>query len=401
MVWSLIGLWRWGSERLSSSHVTLNNASKATAVPDKSAAAICVPAHNEEIVLEKTLLSLIALTEPRHIYVVSDGSIDRTASLARQYDCQVLEIAAAQGKATALTELIRHFSLFDRYDYLMIADADTTFEPHFLDNALRLLAADPRLAAVFGYCYTSADAAASSGASFFRAFRIRLWGMLQPLLTYGQAWSKTNVYPVIPGFANVYRSSVLRQLVINVPGSVIEDFNLAFQIHKRQLGTISVHPSLIAFTQDPSNLTDYWRQVWRWNLGLFQAVRRWGVWPSLFWVSLAVYIAEYVLIALGGLLIPAMSVFFFLVALPGGVSWQDPALRAFLVLGMGILVLSFIVDYAITLLIALVFQDKKLPLFGLGFFFLHYVNSLIFLAAIPAAFLVSSDGRWLSPQRWK
>ena len=389
LFWGLVGAWRrWHDAPIPS--LTRTQRTKATA-------AICLAAHNEAETLEQTLASLKRLAPANRIFVISDGSTDTTAELAARAGCSVLELAHGRGKAAALEAGIKHFNLLNRFRYLMIADADTIFESHFLDRAISLHETDPSLAVVFAY-----ERPLNSGArslSFWEAYRTRLWIMLQTLITYGQAWGHTNVYPVVPGYANVYRTSVLRQLTIAVPGTIIEDFNLAFQIHKKRLGSIIVHPSLQAFTQNPATLTDYWLQVLRWNIGFFQAIKQWGFWPSRFWAALLPFIFENIIIAIIGHLIPTIATLAVLVSLPGGPTWQTPAVQRFLPVAVAGLLGFVITDYAVTLVIALRLRSKQLAWYGLGFLFVHYINCIIFMYAIPKGLLTTSDGRWTSPVR--
>ncbi|MCX6796193.1 MAG: glycosyltransferase, partial [Candidatus Falkowbacteria bacterium] len=81
----------------------------------KTEVAIIVPAHNEELVVAKTINSLLRLVSPSNIFIISDGSVDKTAAIVRNYNVQVLELSPAHGKAGALEAGIRYFSLDQRF----------------------------------------------------------------------------------------------------------------------------------------------------------------------------------------------------------------------------------------------------------------------------------------------
>src|SRR5690606_35257738 len=54
--------------------------------------AVLVAAHNEELVIASTIESALASGVPsHHVFVVSDGSSDRTAAIARGHGARVLE----------------------------------------------------------------------------------------------------------------------------------------------------------------------------------------------------------------------------------------------------------------------------------------------------------------------
>ncbi|MBI4553695.1 MAG: glycosyltransferase [Candidatus Latescibacteria bacterium] len=100
--------------------------------------AVVVPAHNEELVIEKTLRSLFAVEYPREsfdVIVVADNCRDRTADIARSLGAIVYERQnpALRGKGYALRWC------FDRllhpqpeYDALVVIDADSVVSGNFL-----------------------------------------------------------------------------------------------------------------------------------------------------------------------------------------------------------------------------------------------------------------------------
>ncbi|CEA08011.1 N-glycosyltransferase [Arthrobacter saudimassiliensis] len=117
--------------------------------------------------------------------------------------------------------------------------------------------------------------------------------VVQLLMKYGQASRPANVVSIVPGFASMYRARVLPHIDMTAPGLLIEDFNMTFEVHAKQLGRIEFHPSAAnAFTQDPNTIRDYTRQVRRWSLGFWQTVRRHGLHPGRFWMALLLHIVE-------------------------------------------------------------------------------------------------------------
>jgi len=106
--------------------------------------AIAIPAHNEEAVIERTLLTLWGLDYPSHLFdvhVVADHCIDRTAQLARTTGAIVHERydGLRGGKGAALRWLFRRILNptagapdWGNYDAVVVFDADTQVAPDFL-----------------------------------------------------------------------------------------------------------------------------------------------------------------------------------------------------------------------------------------------------------------------------
>lgn len=371
----------------------------------KSDIAVILPAHNEELVIRSSIKALKRSIRRKHIYVVSDGSRDDTYKLARAEGVHVSNLTPGRGKARAMKYLLDRYKLFDTYKLIFIVDADTKIDSMFADIALSIFN-DPDIAVVFGSARIPWPAHFLPRLGlFFIAYRERLNRMLQYFLIYGQTWKYTNVNYVIPGFATIYRSEVLRQLEIDTPGLLIEDFNLAFQLHRKKLGKIGYHPTMIGLDQHPDNLVDYWKQVKRWNIGFFQTVKTNGVWPSLFWISLSMFTLEVFLNSIFILFLPFLLLFLLVPFFPG-----TPILREFELIYqsfgpfknvslLDIFVTMLIFDYGMTVVIGLVHKKPQFIFYGLFFIFMHIVTALILISSLYPGFFGSSNGRWISPTR--
>lgn len=405
--WSIVGCFRYLNDKDRSSALKKRGwvgLSSKQLRKASATVAVCLPAHNEELVIGDAITSLKKFVSAKQIYVACDASADRTAAIARAAGCPVLELTPAHGKARAMEALIEHFTLLDHYNFIITADADTIFDHDYLKNALKMFMENPQTAAIAGY----ARSAWSPGwrptiARYFLAYRSRQYLALQWMMAYGQTWRLTPVTAVIPGFASIYRSNVLRQLRIYVPGIAIEDFNLAFQIHRQKLGTIGHHSSIAATTQDPDNFTDYINQITRWNSGFWQTVQHWKIWPSWLWLALGCFLIELLVFSLFLLLSPLYITTLFLVY--GGyltlpiTSAQEAFTRGFFALSWGIYLGVFIVDYLITLLVALKARKYFLLFYGPAFIFLRVADAIILLLTTPYALINPSLGYWTSPVR--
>ena len=369
----------------------------------KNDVAIIMAAYNEELVIAKSIRSLLVLVPPQNIYIISDGSKDNTAEIARSFGVNVLE-PENSGKAGALKRGIDHFQLAQRYTGVLFVDADTIISPTYLDYALPYLE-DDRVAVVAGFAKTLWEPATTGFWNMFiLAHRERVYILVQYLIKYAQAWLGVSVTPIIPGFCSLYRASVLPSIDIAAKGLVIEDYNMTFEVHRKRLGKIIMDPRVYGNTQDPDNLRDYYKQVRRWHLGFWQTLKLHGFWPSLFSAALLLYSAEVLLSTLSLVLLPAVLVFIGVVAVlgVGNVSPWVYDLYTIFTQEYGILkglLLLFAIDYAVSIIVALLFRRPQYLWYGLGFLFMKYIDAWTFLAAFPRTFLVHSTGAWVSPTR--
>ena len=403
--WSIVGLIRLLVEKF------IKKSIYPTAGPNimtPEDIAVILPAHNEELVIRKSIQALRQSLDPSQIYVVSDGSTDKTYRRARMEGCHVSYLNPGRGKARALVYLIEQFQLYERYKLIFILDADTRVDEHFIERALPFFN-DPEIGVVFAKSTIVWPRHILPRLKlYFVAYRERLNRMLQYFLIYGQTWKYASLNYVIPGFCTIYRSGVLRALKIDTPGILIEDFNLAFQFHKKKIAKLGYHPSLIAWDQYPDNLVDYVKQVRRWNIGFFQTVRKNGVWPSFFWLTLGVFSIEVLLNSVFVLFLPFILLYYFSLPLLGSNLFLDSFTNFYHYFGpyrnisLGdIWVGTFLIDYAVTVVIGLINRKPQFIIYGLFFFIMHFIVSLVLLSSIIPGFFGSSAGRWEPPTRSK
>ncbi|HEX6338925.1 MAG TPA: glycosyltransferase family 2 protein [Jiangellaceae bacterium] len=397
VLWTLVGGLRFTSESLADP--------ADTDTPFKlrpSDVAVLIPAHNEEPVIAATIQSALRLVPPGNVHVVADGCDDATAEIARANGADVLELEPGRGKAGGIEAGIEHFQIPGRFPVVLILDADTELDEHYLERGLPLLD-KPGVVALAGYARAGwRPQELSPVGRFIAAYRTRLYAVMQ-WLKYGQTWRWTNVTAIVPGFASMYWTSTLRRMDLNPPGLVIEDFNMTFEIHHRRLGKIAFHPGVFATTQDPDNLRDYYRQVLRWHLGFWQTLRRHGFWFSGFSAALALFLIEVVTASVGLVLLAAALALLTPLVLVDYLTlgWDidlGGVVDVYTVLVM-VLLLALAIDYLLTCLTALAFRRPALLLYGLGFLTLRFVDATAALWTIPQAWRARSDGRWTSPKR--
>jgi biofilm PGA synthesis N-glycosyltransferase PgaC len=411
-LWGSIGLLRAGSERLTRGRrlppvmrVDARHGRRALTSVALDEVAVMIPAHNEELVIAETVRAIGRLVPLSHVHVISDGSRDATAERARAEGAQVLEIAVAGGKARALRAGLGSFRLTERFRAVLLLDADTRLDDRYFHAALPLFD-DPGIAAVAGCASTVwAPRGRSFLANVLTAHRERVYFVFQRAVKYGQAGRHTNVVPIVPGFASLYRTSVLDKIEIDAPGLVIEDFNMTFDLHHGKLGRVGFTPRAIAYTQDPHRLADYHKQVRRWTLGFWQTVRRHGVWIGRFWLALGLMIAEVLSCAVAlaaataaALVLATGSLVDHLAGTAAPLGAPVDVVGAHL--GWATLLLGIVLpDYALTCVTAWCQRRPSYLLLGLFFLPLRLLDSVAALRSLAGAFRKGSSGRWVSPQR--
>ncbi|MCI0714047.1 MAG: glycosyltransferase family 2 protein [Chloroflexi bacterium] len=153
---------------------------------------LITPARNEADYIEKTLDSVVNQTlKPVRWIIVNDGSTDETGEIAgryaRKYDfIELININGDQqrnfgSKSKAVAFAYDQLAGVD-FDYVGNLDADISFDPHYYENILRELEADPRLGIAGGirYDYRNGafelvDSARNSVGGPIQLFRRECW----------------------------------------------------------------------------------------------------------------------------------------------------------------------------------------------------------------------------------
>lgn len=363
--------------------------------------AAIIAAHNEEVTIGDTVGTLMRALPRQNIFVGSDASTDQTVKIVRSLGVAVIDLRPNRGKAKTIVALLEHFSILDRFKAVMIVDADVIINRERMEKLLPMFD-DPAVSATVGRAVPKwFNHIRPRWNMFVTAYRIRVWRSLQYGLRMGQSWKYINVTPIIPGGSSIYRSSVLRHLQIDAPGLEIEDFNMTFEVHHKKLGKIVYNSAATIIDQEPYSIRDFITQIRRWYLGFWQTVFRHGFWPSWFWFTMASFTMEMFIFSVFLSFLPIVLV---VLAANGFTPIQFPSLafplpRLQELSVSDLLVGIFLIDYLLTIVIAVFEKKPALLLYGLGFFFLRYLDALVFVITLPMALFTHSRGQWVSPKR--
>ncbi len=224
---------------------------------------VIIPAYNEELVIGKTIESLLVSPYPCfEIIVVDDGSPDGTSEVVRDrflVDDRVrLFTIENGGKAGALNFGLRHA----RGEIVVALDADTLFAPQTI-GMLAHRFHDPAVAAVAGNAKVGN--------------RINLLTCLQALeyITSQnmdrRAFASLNCITVVPGAVGAWRRDLVERAGGFSSDTLAEDQDLTLEL--RRLGyKISYEENAIAWTEAPDNWRALAKQRFRWSFGTLQCM---------------------------------------------------------------------------------------------------------------------------------
>jgi biofilm PGA synthesis N-glycosyltransferase PgaC len=231
--------------------------------PFTGSISIILTARNEEANLERRLRELVGLLKASHcpgeIVVVSDGSTDRTADIARRHLAgdlvRLLERPHAEGKAAALTWGCQAC----QGDVLVFADARQRWAPDALTRLLENFA-DPSIGAVSGDLNLETAPGVMAGVGFY--WRFEKWLRRKESQLHSQAG--------VTGAISAVRRSLFRPIPA---GTLLDDVYWPLQVAMQ--GYRVVHDDRArAFDRLPENPGDEFRRKVRTLAGNFQLMTR-------------------------------------------------------------------------------------------------------------------------------
>lgn len=227
---------------------------------------ILIPAHNEEVVIEQTLQSMVRLNYPKEkleVIVINDNSSDRTGEILERYKKDYPFIHAihtkppygGKGKSAALNRGLN----YSTGEIIVVYDADNTPEP----DAVKLLALgllkDQKAGAVVGK-FRVVNAKQNILTRLINMETLTFQWLAQAGRWF---WFKMTT---IPGTNFAIRRSILEELGGWDEKALSEDTELSIRVYN--LGYhIRFFPAAITWEQEPETLRVWWRQRTRWARG--------------------------------------------------------------------------------------------------------------------------------------
>jgi biofilm PGA synthesis N-glycosyltransferase PgaC len=228
-------------------------------------AIVCVPAHNEKQYIEECVRCLKAQTYPTDVLVCCDRCSDNTEELAISAGAMTIHITENTGmRSGALNKGLD--IVLDKYDYVMAFDADSICDPHLIEEGVKVLEANPKLA---GVC-SRAGVCVPKNPKLMESILYHLQNV-----EYGDYDSSRiecgNSIKVLHGLATLFRVEALRELkaergYVYDENALVEDYMLTLDLKKRGWqSTTSLN--MLAYTVVPDTWKSLWAQRNRWLLG--------------------------------------------------------------------------------------------------------------------------------------
>jgi len=229
---------------------------------------IMVPAHNEGVVIVKTVAALLALDYPTDRYeiiVINDNSSDNSAELLKEIQAanptrnlaiiNTDNTTGGKGKSNALNIGYQQ----SRGEYIAIYDADNTPEHKALSYLVAELQADDSLGAVIGKFRTR-----NKEVNLLTRF-INIETLSFQWMAQAGRWQLMKLC-TIPG-----TNFILRKTIIDAIGgwdvkAVAEDTEISFRIYLMGY-KIKFQPKAVTWEQEPQTLGVWFRQRTRWVKG--------------------------------------------------------------------------------------------------------------------------------------
>ncbi|MFD1927814.1 glycosyltransferase [Sporosarcina siberiensis] len=227
---------------------------------------ILIPAHNEDVVIENTLKSMIRLNYPKdklEVIVINDNSSDDTGSIVDAYAEQYPFIKAlhtkppnaGKGKSGALNKGFKKST----GEVIIVYDADNTPEPDAVYYLALGLQNDEKAGAIVGK-FRVVNANKNLLTKLINIETLTFQWLAQAGRWF---WFKMCT---IPGTNFAIRRSILERLNGWDEKALSEDTELSIRVY--DLGYyIRFFPSAITWEQEPETLRVWWRQRTRWARG--------------------------------------------------------------------------------------------------------------------------------------
>ena len=240
----------------------------ASLTDKKPFVSILVPAHNEEVVIVKTILSLLSFDYPKDSYeiiVINDNSDDNSAELLRrlqnEFGTKRLKVInttkknGGKGKSNALNIGLK----YAKGEIISVYDADNTPQKNALSILVSELVNHPKLGAVIGK-FRTRNRNASLLTRFINIETLAFQWMAQA--------GRQHLFGLctIPGTNYVIRRSVLDEIGGWDVKALAEDTEISFRVY--QLGyQIKFQPAAVTWEQEPQTLEVWIPQRTRWVKG--------------------------------------------------------------------------------------------------------------------------------------
>lgn len=249
-------------------YIKVENEPSPEVIGDYPFVSIMVPAHNEGVVIVKTVAALLNFDYPEDRYeiiVINDNSTDNSAELLKKIQDEnptrklivinTDKITGGKGKSNALNIGYRQSS----GEFIAIYDADNTPERKALSYLVAELKADDSLGAVIGKFRTR-----NKEVNLLTRF-INIETLSFQWMAQAGRWQLMKLC-TIPGTNFILRRTIIEAIGGWDEKAVAEDTEISFRIYLMGY-KIKFQPKAVTWEQEPQTLAVWFRQRTRWVKG--------------------------------------------------------------------------------------------------------------------------------------
>lgn len=232
---------------------------------------VIIPAHNEGVVMETTLQSMVSLDyskEDLEVIVINDASTDNTEEIIKEFAAEypwiklvnVPKEQSAKGKSNALNYGLS----VSKHNLIAIYDADNSPEPGSLRILVAGIIGDPQIAATVGKVRTI-----NKEKNILTKF-INIEFIAHQWTAQAGRWVMHHIV-MLPGTNFVLRKDILNEVGGWDTTSLTEDTELSLRILKTGY-KIWFLPSAITWEQEPEEWAVWFKQRQRWVEGNYHII---------------------------------------------------------------------------------------------------------------------------------
>ncbi len=233
---------------------------------DWPSVSILVPAHNEEVVIGRTIEAMLALDYPRdrlEVIIINDGSTDATRDIVADWAGRDERVVlydvprgeGGKGKSRALNLGVK----VARSDYIAVYDADNTPEPPALRYLMAQLLLHPGLGAVIGK-FRTVNKKRNLLTRFINIETLSFQSILQ-----AGRWKLLGI-ATLPGTNYVIHKHIIGELHGWDEDAITEDSEFSIRMYIRKW-KIKIIPYAVTWEQEPETWSVWIRQRTRWVRG--------------------------------------------------------------------------------------------------------------------------------------
>ena len=223
---------------------------------------ILVPAHNEQVGIERAVRSLAGLryAGELEVIVVDDGSTDETAAIVTRLSLPRVRLMrqANAGKAAALNRALAA----SRHEIVVTVDADTVFEPGTLAQLVQRFR-EPGVGAISGNTKVGN-----------RRGLIGRWQHIEYVMGFNldrRMYEVLGSTPTVPGAIGAFRRRALEDIGGVSGATLAEDTDVTLDIGRAGWHVV-YEGRARAWTEAPSSVRALYRQRSRWAYGTIQSM---------------------------------------------------------------------------------------------------------------------------------